>query len=71
MPLISLVVPAHNEETCLPSLFREISKVALSMQHTHTDLTFEVLVVDDGSTDGTVSYLRQFAETPPHGLLSA
>ena len=51
---ISLVVPVHNEEAnlepfveaCLPALSKAVS-------------SFEIIFVDDGSTDGTVARLRE------------
>lgn len=51
-----MVVPAYNEEESLPVLLREITE-ALS----GTGIAYEVLFVDDGSTDGTVDVLRRLA----------
>src|SRR5262245_2583655 len=51
---ISVVVPAYNEAgRILPSLDRIVSY----LQGHHPG--YEVLVVDDGSTDGTESAVRQ------------
>ncbi len=47
MPTLSIVIPARNEAGNLSSLVAEI-KSALSAE---TD--FEIIIVDDGSTDGT------------------
>jgi dolichol-phosphate mannosyltransferase len=49
--LLSVVIPAHNEAANLPQLLHEI-RVALAS----TD-AFEVVVVDDGSSDNTQSVL--------------
>jgi|AMWB02.1.fsa_nt_gi glycosyltransferase involved in cell wall biosynthesis len=51
----SIVLPAHNEVENLPQLLKEISSVM-------TDLTesWEVVVVDDASTDGTWNALKKF-----------
>ncbi len=57
MPRISIVVPAFNEEALVGPLVEEI--------HTHLDPTgheFEVVLVDDGSTDGTWERIVALAE---------
>ena len=51
---VSVVVPAKNEAENLPLLLDEI-RDALSGR------SFEVLVIDDGSTDGTDSVLTKYA----------
>lgn len=48
--MISIVIPARNEAENLPTLLNEIESVMAGHQ-------FEVLVVDDGSTDGTAKLL--------------
>ena len=49
-PLLSIVVPAYNEQQRLPGTLQAIFAFATMHQ-----LTVEVLVVDDGSTDATVA----------------
>lgn len=49
MPTLSIVVPAYNERRTLLSLLCRV----LDTDLTTLDLRKEVLVVDDGSTDGT------------------
>lgn len=44
---LSVVIPAKNEEACLPALVHEICDVLLPLT------SFEVIIVDDGSTDQT------------------
>jgi glycosyltransferase involved in cell wall biosynthesis len=58
MTLISVVVPCFNEEKVLPHFFSAITEVAGKM----TAVDFELLFIDDGSTDGTLSLLRSFAQ---------
>lgn len=55
-PLVSLLIPARNEER---SIGRCVAG-ALAQRYPHV----EVLVLDDGSTDGTAAVLAQFAHDP-------
>lgn len=58
--LISVVVPCYNEEAALPYFLREIKTVEAQMQ-ADFGCCFELLFVNDGSRDGTLKILRQFA----------
>ncbi len=49
-PDLSIIIPAYNEESRLPDTLAKIAAY-LSI----SGRTAEVLVVDDGSTDGTVA----------------
>ena len=53
-PFVSIILPALNEERSIGKLVSEI--VSLMTSHR---LIFEVIVVDDGSTDKTVSVARR------------
>jgi dolichol-phosphate mannosyltransferase len=59
-PELSVVVPAYNEEANLPELVREI-RTALS----GIAGGWELLAVDDGSTDGTLGVLRRLQREDP------
>jgi glycosyltransferase involved in cell wall biosynthesis len=55
--VLSVVMPAHNEEAFLAPAISEVVKELRSR-----DTTFEVLVVENGSTDGTEPIARKLAE---------
>lgn len=57
---ISVVTPVFNEREALPHLFRALPNV---LQHLAED--FEIVVVNDGSSDGTAEYLRLCALDDP------
>lgn len=68
MPLISLVVPCYNEEESLPVFYREAARVAAEMRAAHDDLAFELVLVDDGSSDKTLEVMRGLAAGTEEGL---
>lgn len=51
-PYLSLVVPAYNEQESLPTLLSRVEQALL-----HLGKPFEVIIVDDGSTDDTPGLL--------------
>ena len=60
--LISVVIPTYNR---LPILIKCLD--ALENQILNDEIyNFEVVIVDDGSTDGTVDWLRNNIEIYPH-----
>jgi GT2 family glycosyltransferase len=54
-PKLSFVVPAHNEEHELPETLRAIRRAADAARE-----SYELIVVDDASTDATVEIGEQF-----------
>ena len=52
--MISFIVPAHNEQACLPGTLRAIREAARALGR-----PYEVIVVDDASTDATAEIARQ------------
>jgi glycosyltransferase involved in cell wall biosynthesis len=61
LPSISIVVPAFNEERRLPATLRAI----LDYLSARDWAAWEILVVNDGSHDGTAEVARQFSEAYP------
>lgn len=60
--LVSIVVPTYNERQNLPRLVAAIAE--------NVPWTYEIIVVDDGSPDGTADLARDLAKTYPIRLLS-
>ena len=58
---VSIVVPLYNEEESLPELCAWISKVAASNGY-----TYEVVLVDDGSTDRSWEVIEGLSENNAH-----
>lgn len=57
-PEVSVVVPIYNEVDSLPLLLEAIATTMLAEQ-----LSYEIICVDDGSTDGSAELLKQLAQT--------
>lgn len=57
---ISVVVPLYNEEESLPELVAWIDRVA-----TENHLSYEVIMIDDGSTDGSWAVVEQLKKSYP------
>ena len=68
---IWMALPAYNEERSLPNLLERF--VTLQPELEKTGAKLRVLVVDDGSTDGTIAAAERFQgrlalEVIPHGV---
>jgi len=61
MKLISLLIPAYNEEQVLDKLMARLRALASDVK----DYEFEFLFVNDGSRDKTLEIIRDFAENDP------
>jgi len=57
MPTYTIIAPIYNEIENLPVLYRRICEVM-----DRTGESWEFVMVDDGSTDGSVDHIRQLAE---------
>jgi poly-beta-1,6 N-acetyl-D-glucosamine synthase len=54
IPLVSVIVPAYNEEKAISGTVEALLGLSYSRK--------EIIVVDDGSTDGTLEVARSYAE---------
>src|SRR5437867_3391245 len=60
LPLLSVVIPAYNEKGRLPDALASIENYL-----THADAEYEILVVDDGSSDGSAELLKALQPRHP------
>jgi glycosyltransferase involved in cell wall biosynthesis len=81
-PYLSVVVPIYNEVDSLPLLLQAIADaliqagfvpgaeaIAEHSDQVNSDQCFEIICVDDGSSDGSVALLKQLAiENPSYNL---
>ncbi len=56
--LVSFVIPCYRSESTLPGVIREIQDTMEKM----TDYSFEIVLVNDCSPDGTFSVIRQLCQ---------
>jgi dolichol-phosphate mannosyltransferase len=59
-PKISIVAPIYNEAENIPELYRRLSEVLDS-----TDEQWEIVMIDDGSTDGSTDLIREYHSRDP------
>ena len=58
---LSVVIPLYNEEPNVAPLHAELSAILSSMA-----VPYEIVAIDDGSTDGTFEVLRRIQKNDPH-----
>ena len=58
MKKVSLIIPCFNEADGLPEFDNEINRIVSGL----SDYYFEIIYVDDGSTDNTLQIIRKFSE---------
>ncbi|GBC99886.1 Putative glycosyltransferase EpsH [bacterium HR17] len=63
LPFVSVVVPTYNRVGLLLQLLESLPK------QTYPKDRFEVVIVDDGSTDETEQVFRAFAQTAPFSVV--
>jgi len=61
MPSLSIVLPAHNEAENVASAVEEVSGVARQLE-----MEYEIILVNDGSTDRTGEIARELEQRTPN-----
>jgi len=57
MPYLSVIIPAFNEERRLPPTLQSIHEYLMQR-----GVSFEILIIDDGSTDHTIETVQEFGK---------
>ena len=57
MKKISLLIPCYNEEESVPLFYKEVTRVLCEVKY-----EYELLFINDGSTDKTLEILKQLGE---------
>ena len=55
MPTVAVIIPVYNDVATLAACVRSV------LEHTHCP-GWQLIVVDDGSTDGSLQALREFKD---------
>lgn len=58
---VTLIIPCYNEEATLPLFYKEVCGVFDLL----TDYEMKLLLIDDGSSDGTLEIMRQLSAEDP------
>lgn len=59
MEKISIIVPCYNEADTIPIFYKSITDITKTMNN----VEFEYIFVSDGSSDGTLDVIKNFAES--------
>jgi glycosyltransferase involved in cell wall biosynthesis len=60
-PVYSVVAPVYNEIGCVEAFYQQVSAVMKTLKS-----PWELILVDDGSTDGSTDVIRKLAEKDKH-----
>jgi len=59
--MISAVIPVYNEEESLPEFYKRLTASLVKI-----DKSYEVIFIDDGSTDTSLQLMKQYAKKDKH-----
>lgn len=62
MSLLTVIVPCYNEEDAIPFFYEEMLKTIEVFNKEFSDVSFEMLFIDDGSKDKTLEVLHKLNE---------
>ncbi|PID86827.1 MAG: glycosyl transferase [Chloroflexi bacterium] len=62
-PFLSIIIPMYNEEASIPTL---LSHLATILTETCPDLTYEIIIVDDGSSDNSAHAVQKLENPALH-----
>ena len=62
---VSVVIPTYNRKSILQKCLNALEKQTL----TNCISNYEIVVVDDGSSDGTTTWIRKNIKSLPHVVL--
>ena len=63
---VSIVIPVYNEKEALQQLRERLLETIESWRNSGWDFAVEILLIDDGSLDGSKEIMDKFAEENPH-----
>lgn len=58
MPVISIIVPCYNEQESLPIFLKELDNVVHTIAQDDPSVSFEAILIDDGSADETIAVMK-------------
>jgi dolichol-phosphate mannosyltransferase len=61
MKLISVVIPAFNEEESIPHLVKRVEEIFNTIKY-----EYELIIVDDGSSDRTFEVIGEYSKSRPY-----
>ena len=72
MDKMSIIVPCFNEKEALPLFYNKITQVfdQMSQESVTAGLSYELIIVDDGSMDGTLDVAKELATNLFHAILA-